>query len=277
VAWGFFFAATLASVLWFVIRFSKECPALPFFASLSIALLTPLLNGQDTPFLLVILGSAILLFRRQRDFAAGLVLSLCALKFHLFLFLVLLLVMKRRWRAIEGGACGLAALALLSLGEIRAWISVLRDPWISPDPQNLPNLHGLILTLHGGLPAEFAVVAMAVILFVVCTLRSENFEFLIAISLVCGLLTSFHSGPADDVLLLPVFVLTIGASTDAITRTLTALVITPIPYLISLSGSPFSAALRVLLIVWIIVAVRSAMARLKLGAENADFLPVSES
>jgi hypothetical protein len=277
VAWAVFFSATLASVLWFVIRFSKECPALPFFASLSIALLTPLLNGQDTPFLLVILGSAILLFRRQRDFAAGLVLSLCALKFHLFLFLVLLLVMKRRWRAIEGGACGLAALALLSLGEIRAWINVLRDPWISPDPQNLPNLHGLILTLHGGLPAEFAVVAMVAILFVVCVIKSENFEFLMAISLVCGLLTSFHSGPADDVLLLPVFVLTIGASADAVTRTLTALVITPIPYLISLSGSPFSAALRVLLIVWIVVAVRSAMARLKLGAENADFLPVSDS
>src|ERR1700722_18889578 len=121
VAYGVFSLATLASILWFVIRFSKECPSLPFFAAISIPLLTALCNGQDTPFLLVIIGAAILLFRRNRDFAAGLVLSLCALKFHLFLFLALLLVMKKRWRTIQGGACGLVVLALLSLGEIRAW------------------------------------------------------------------------------------------------------------------------------------------------------------
>jgi hypothetical protein len=277
VAWAIFFGATLLSVLWFVARFSKECPALPFFASLSIPLLTPLMNGQDTPFLLVILGSAILLFRRQRDFAAGLVLSLCALKFHLFLFLALLLVMKKRWRAVEGGACGLAALALLSLGEIRAWIQVLRDPWISPDPQNLPNLHGLILTLHGGLSAELAVVGIVGVLFVICVLKSANFELLIALSLVCGLLASFHSGPADDVLLLPVFVLVVVSSTDAITRTLTALVVSPIPYLMGLSGSPYSAALPVLLIVWVVFAVRSGVAGVKFGVEKADFLRVSET
>lgn len=273
-AWAVFFLATLSSILWFVIRFSKECPSLPFFASLSIPLLTPLLNGQDTPFLLVILGAAILLFRRNRDFAAGLVLSLCTLKFHLFLFIALLLFMKRRWRAIEGGACGLAVLALLSVGEIRAWIQVLRDPWISPDPQNLPNLHGLILTLHGGLGAELAVVAIVAALFILCVLKSDNFEFLIALGLVCGLLASFHSGPADDVLLLPVFVLAIASSKDAMVRALTALVVSPIPYLMGLSGSPYSAALPVLLIAWLIFAARSLGSGVKLGVERADFLRV---
>ena len=168
-------------------------------------------------------------------------------------------------------------LALLSLGEIRAWINVLRDPWISPDPQNLPNLHGLILTLHGGLGAELGVVAVVAVLFVLCVLKSSNFEFLIAISLVCGLLASFHSGPADDVLLLPVFVLTVVSSKDAIVRTLTALVVSPIPYLMGLSGSPYSAALPVLLIVWIVFAVRSAVAGVKFEVEKADFLRVSET
>ncbi len=277
VAWGIFFAATLASILWFVIRFSKECPSLPFFASLSIPLLTPLLNGQDTPFLLVILGAAILLFRRNRDFAAGLVLSLCALKFHLFLFLALLLVMKKRWRAVQGGACGLAVLALASLGEIRAWIQVLRDPWISPDPQNLPNLHGLILTLHGGLAAELTVVAIIAVLFISCVLRTDNFEFLIAIALVCGLIASFHSGPADDVLLLPVFVLAIVQSTDFTVRRLTAVMVSPLPYLMGLAGSPYSAALPILLILWVILAFRSIAGGVKFGVEKADFLRVSET
>jgi hypothetical protein len=275
-AWAIFFAATLASILWFVIRFSKECPSLPFFASLSIPLLTPLLNGQDTPFLLVIVGAAILLFRRNRDFWAGLVLSLCALKFHLFLFLALLLVMKKRWRAIKGGACGLGVLTLLSLGEIHAWIQVLRDPWISPDPQNLPNLHGLILTLHGGIAAELAVVALVAVLFVMCVLKSDNFEFLIATSLVCGLIASFHSGPADDVLLLPVFVLAIVSTPDRPLRILTAAIVSPLPYLMGLAGSPYSAALPVLLIGWVLLAFRS-VAGVKFGVEKADLVPVSHS
>jgi hypothetical protein len=277
VAWAIFFGATLASILWFVGRFSKECPALPFFASFSIPLLTPLMNGQDTPFLLVIVGAAILLFRRNRDFTAGLILSLCAVKFHLFLFLALLLVMKRRWRAIQGGVCGLAVLTLLSLGEIRSWINVLRDPWISPDPEYLPNLHGLILTLHGGLGAELGVAAVIAILFVVCVRKSDNFEFLFAISLVCGLLTSFHSGPADDVLLLPVFVLIVASSTDAVVRSLTALVVSPIPSVMGLIGNPYSAALPLLLIVWVVFAVRSGIAGVKFGVEKADFLRVSET
>jgi len=139
---------------------------------------------------------AILLFRHNRDFAAGLVWSLCAFKFHLFLTLALLLA---------------------------------------------------------------------------------NFEFLMAISLVCGLLASFHSGPAAGVLLLAVFVLAIASSTDAITRTLTALVVSPIPYLMGLSGRPYSAALPMLLIVWVIFAVRSGLGGVKFGVEKADLLRVSES
>jgi Glycosyltransferase family 87 len=253
-AWAIFFAANLACILWFVIKFSKECPALPFFASMSIALLTPLLNGQDTPFLLAILGAAILLFRRNRDFPAGLVLSLCALKFHLFIFLALLLIMKKRWHAIAGGASGIAVLVLASLGQIRPWINVLRDPWISPDPQNLPNLHGLILTLHGPFWTELLITLVLVFLYVFCTLKGVHFELLIAMSLVCGLLTSFHSGPADDVLLIPVFVLTIASTTAPFLRALSALILSPIPYLMGFAGSPWSAALPTLLIVWFITA-----------------------
>jgi len=253
-AWAIFFLANLVSVLWFVARFSRECPALPFFASMSIPLLTPLMNGQDTPFLLAILGAAILLFRKNRDFTAGLVLSLCALKFHLFLFLALLLVIKKRWRAIQGGVCGLAVLTLASLGQIRPWINALRDPWISPDPQNLPNLHGLILTLHGAFWIEVLIGASIALFYIFCASKTAHFEFLIAVSLVCGLLTSFHSGPADDVLLIPVFVLVIASSAAPFLRALSALILTPIPYLMGLAGSPWSIALPALLIVWLIAA-----------------------
>jgi len=105
VAYAVFSLATLASLLWFVVKFSPECSALPFFAAMSIPILTAICGGQDTPFLLAILGSSVLLTRAKREVWAGLALSLLAIKFHLFLFVPVLLLIKRRWR-ILGGWCG---------------------------------------------------------------------------------------------------------------------------------------------------------------------------
>jgi hypothetical protein len=258
-AYALFFLATLSSILWFVVRFSKECPELPVFAALGIPLLTPLCNGQDTPFLLVILGVSIFLLRQNKDFSAGLCLSLCAMKFHLFLFLLALLFLKKRWRILGGGFSGTLILTVLGLlvagaDSITQWVGVLRDPWISPNPSELPNLHGLALTLHGDIRLELLLAGIVCVTFFWMTRRTDNFEFLIAVSLVCGLLTSFHSGIADDVLLFPVFVLALGSSANALLRSLSAVVLMPIPYLMQFAGSPYSAVLPLLLVAWLIAA-----------------------
>jgi hypothetical protein len=52
--------------------------------------------------------------------------------------------------------CGTLFLTMLGLlvagsDSIRQWIAVFRDPWIVPNPENSPNLHGVVLTLHGDL------------------------------------------------------------------------------------------------------------------------------
>jgi hypothetical protein len=252
VAYAIFSLATLSSILWFVIHFSRECPSLPFFAAFGIPLLAPLCNGQDTPFLLALLGVSVLLLRRNQDFSAGLVFSLCAIKFHLFLFLLALLFLKKRWRVLGGGACGtfvLAALGVLVAGadSMRGWVSVMRDPWITPNPEGLPNLHGLVLALHGDVRLELLLVGAVCLIFLWMAYKTDNFEFLFAVSLVCGLLTSFHSGAADDVLLFPVFLLVLGSSSHALLRSLSALVLTPIPYLMSFAGPPYSAVLPMML------------------------------
>ena len=105
IAYAIFSLATLSSLLWFVVRFSKECPALPFFAAFSVPFLAALCGGQDTPFLPAILGIAILLARRTTDFSAGIILSLCAIKVHLFLFLPVLWLLKKRWSILGGAVC----------------------------------------------------------------------------------------------------------------------------------------------------------------------------
>jgi hypothetical protein len=251
-AYAIFMLATLSSILWFVIRFSRECPSLPFFAAFSLPLLTAFCNGQDTPFLLMLLGVSILLLRRNRDFPAGLVFSLCAIKFHLFLFLLALLFLKKRWRVLGGGACGtfvLTALGALVAGadSMRGWVNVMRDPWITPNPEILPNLHGLVLALHGDVRLELLLTGVVCLTFLWMVYQTDNFEFLFAVSLVCGLLTSFHSGAADDVLLFPVFLLVLVSSGHALLRSLSALLLTPVPYLMIFAGPPYSAVLPVML------------------------------
>jgi len=253
VAYGIFSLLTLTSILWFVIRFSKECPSLPFFAAFSIPLLTALCNGQDTPFLLAILGGSILLTRRNMEFLAGLVLSLCAIKFHLFLFFPVLLLVKKRWRILGGAASGIALLAgagLLVNGPDSTWryLAVLRDPWINPSAAGMPNLHGLVAVLHGDARIELALVAVVLLAFLWITQRSESYEFLFAASLVCGLLVSFHSSVADDVVLFPAFVMASGASASEPLRASAALILTPIPYFMALAGAPYSACLPIALL-----------------------------
>jgi type IV secretory pathway VirB2 component (pilin) len=249
-----FSIASLASVLWFVSRFSKECSALPFFAAMSLPILTAICGGQDTPFLLAILGGTMLLTRANKDVWAGVLLSLLAIKFHLFLFVPVLLLLKRRWAILRGAMIGMAGLigfGILVAGG-RAWqqyVAVLRDPWINPSATIMPNIHGLVAVLNGGTALELALIATVVAGFLWTVRSNDDYEFLLAVSLVCGLLVSFHSGVADDIVLLPAFVAIVRTCTVPSLRAASALVLTPVPYFMVLADAPYSAFLPVSLFV----------------------------
>jgi len=279
-AYAVFSLATFSSILWFVVRFQKQCSELPLFAAMSIPALTSLCDGQDTPLLLVILGGFILLTRQGHDFAGGLVLSLCAIKFHLFLFLPVLLLITKRWRILGGSVFGIAILTGAGMlvdgpDSIRQYLNVLRDPWINPRATIMPNLHGLVATLHGDARLEL-LLAAAVLLAFLCTARqSENFEFLFAASLVCGLLVSFHSGVVDDLVLLPVFVSVMSATSNAPLRAACALILTPIPYFMVLADAPYSAFLPLALLV--MLGMFCIAARKRIGAADVNSGPMQAS
>jgi hypothetical protein len=267
-----FSCISLGSMLWFVARFRKECPALPFLASISIPLLAGVSAGQDATFLLAVLGVAILLMRKNRDFAAGLVLSLCAIKFHLFLFLPVLLLLKKRWGVVRGGAVGTAALVALGvivngMGSMRDWIRVLRDPWINPDAAAMPNLHGLVAILNGQMVFEVILTGGVCAMFLWMAVRSDNFELLLAASLVCGLLVSFHSTIADDLILFPVMILLLSSSELVPLRAAAGLILTPIPYFLILAGAPYSVFFPISLILM--------LAGMLLNAERISRLAVA--
>ncbi len=252
-AYGLFSMASLACVLWFVARFSKECSALPVYAAMSIPILISLSSGQDTPFLLAILGGSILLTRTNHHGWAGALLSLVSIKFHLFLFVPILLLLKRQWRTLAGSVAGLGSLTVfgIAVGGLTSWaqyINVLRDPWINNSTTRMPNIHGLVAVSGGGKGLELFLIALVFAAFVWIVRRSDDYEFLLAISLLCGLLVSFHSGVADDIVLLAAFVGIQRSCTVPSLRVASALILTPVPYLMVLADAPYSAVLPVSLL-----------------------------
>lgn len=255
-AYGLFVAMCLASIVWFVTRFSKECAVLPLYASFSITIAALLLEGQDTPFLLVFVGAHILLSRQKRDFLAGLVLSLCAIKFHLFLLVPLLLLLKKRWRTLAGAVAGTGALFLLGIAvagvdSTLAYVNTLRNPWINFSAEMMPNVHGLVTTLHGNPVVEIGIVCAVVLAFLWACHETGDYERLLALSLLCGLLVSYHSGIGDGILLLVVFALTIPSGSRPL-RVVLAVTLSPIPWFL---GLPVSIVMPLPMLLTMAVAI----------------------
>ena len=247
-----FAGAMLASVIAFVLMFRRECPPLAFFTAMSVPLLESFCIAQDSPLLLPIVGVSVLLSRRGRQFAAGAVLALCAIKFHLFLFVPLLVLVKKKWRMAAGGVAGLAALAVLGaavngIDAVSRWLKVMRDPWINPASRIMPNLHGLVAAAQGGVVMEAVLVIAVVAAFLWLAFRTDNYELLLGVALVSSQLTSYHSTITDDVLLLAAFVLIYGSSNAPVPRILFALALTPVPAFLVVVGAPWNAVLPLML------------------------------
>ncbi len=248
-----FTGLTVGSFLWFVFRFSKECPDLGILAAFSIPMFLNINGGADVPLLLPLLGAFVLLSRRGRDFAAGFILAFCAIKFHLFVFVPFLLLFQKKWRMLFGASAGTALLTLLGgISLIGPWFNVMLSPLITGMPVwklcPAPNIHGLVTVLGGSPKIELLLTGLVIVFFVWVCLRISNFELLLAVSLICGLLVSFHNFTYDDLLLMPVLVL---VSPVRVLRTLAGLALTPVVYLATFAGGLFSAILPLMLLAFL--------------------------
>jgi hypothetical protein len=192
--------------------------------------------GQDIALILLLCTATLMLHRSARDTAAGFVLSLCLVKFHLFLLVPLVLLRHRKWRMIAGAAAG--ASIWLSLSTLisgpswpRQYLSVLRNPVISLEVEKMPSIRGILA--GSPLAAYAAVAALAIFLFAIVKLRS--FEDAFGLALAGGLLLNTHSYLYDCVILLPALVSAIRRGGPA-GRAVALFLMTPIPYVALLLG-----------------------------------------
>lgn len=169
-AYWVFQSVSFLCLAWFLWAFARSPVEVALFACLYPPLIFVLLNCQDAGIALALAGAGYLLLERDRPFAAGLVWSMCAIKPHLFVFLPVVLIVHRKWRALAGG-CLLVALSFAAQGRnwISEYLALLRSPEIHPDPDHMPNFQALRVAIDPHLseswllPATLLVAALALI------------------------------------------------------------------------------------------------------------------
>lgn len=232
-------------------------------ASMSFPVFAAIANGQDTVFLLLILAVMMMLYRGDRKFLAGMVYSLCAIKFHLFLLTPLLIFGKREWLFARGFLSGGAVLAAISFA-VAGWhwpIEFLEsavNPEFSPKTLDMINLHGVMLNLPGGWALEIVIgLAITAAVWVIC--RRMSFEYALAATLIGGYVLSIHSYLPDLAITLPAVLIVISVSTAKSLRTLTFLLAVPPLHLLFFAGYPASAGVVAVLLAVIGLMLREAL------------------
>lgn len=198
------------------------CWSLPLAAALG--------NGQDVPFLLLWLALFVALDNRGRPFWAGMVLSLCTAKFHLFLLLPVLFVAHRKWAVVAGAAAGCAVLgAICWLGAPPDWpmqfLRAISRAQIAPMAQTMPTLHGL---LPGAW--EWPATALVVLLSGWAILRLE-YPRALAVALAGGLLIARHAYMQDAAILIPAILILWSKGRTQIERYAAFAAAMPLPWL----------------------------------------------
>ncbi len=234
------------------------------FTALSLPAFQSLMNGQDTPLLLLWIALAVYLHRQGIAFAAGCVLALCAAKYHLFVLLPLVLIAQRRWDMLKGLAAGGGVLLAVSfaVGGLRwplEYFHTLTDGRVHPNPAKMPNLHGLLADAPMSLALQ-ALLTVAIVVAAWQVARRSSFHYGLAVALSGGLLISYHAYLSDCALLLPAAMIIYTQATNRWLQLLATLLLTPFVYFFILAPPPASHVLQLTILAFfgtsVVIALR---------------------
>ena len=242
-AYWIFQLGSLASLFVFLrLNMRRHFPKLLVLCIMSPALAANFVNGQDVLYLLLFCSLSLVFAERHWDIAAGLVLSLCAIKAHLFLPVPLAVILWRRWRILAGGAIGGVVLGLISLlgGGLATQLELVRqlgNPEHSPYPDLMPSLR----SLTGDHTEVFWIAAIAVLAAVIFLMRrAQSYEAAFGWALIGGLLSSYHAY-IQDCLLLVLALILIHAELSKAANALLTIAVLPFIYIALAAGYPYSA------------------------------------
>lgn len=202
VAWAVLCAAAYfgAILIWPALRRRWLCALCGAFWAL-------IQLGQDTTLFMLFAVCAMLALQHDRDEDAGLFFALCTLKFNLGLLFPLLLIAKRKWRAMWFGAGYTIVLLLFSVaidGPDFPWRLVAALEYSDHFPLAMPTLRTLSLFFPMRALAEVAF-GLFVIVAEWKIFRRYSMPVAFAAALAGGVLLARHSVAYDCVLFVPLF------------------------------------------------------------------------
>jgi alpha-1,2-mannosyltransferase len=209
-------------------------------------------NGQDVQYLLLIMAGSAALANSGMLFGAGFLLALGQFKFHLLLPAALMLVAGRRWRVLAGGAAGTAALAIAS-AWVAGWnwpvryLAAIFRPSNNDSFQGMPTLYYALRALpYGAFLWVFLVLAATWAIWQVG--RKGNIADMLAISPALAIPLVNHVFSADATLVFPLLVITLLAAKNLPLRLAAIALISPVIWLLSLGGWPWSFLVAALIL-----------------------------
>ena len=224
------------------------------FGSMYLPTALGIAHGQDCVLILAIVLCVYALAHREKNFLSGIVLGAGLIKFHLFLLWPIMLLIQRRWKMLAGACAAVAVEAMVSLAlagpsGIAKYVALLRMTdlrHLSPSPELMINVRGLALNLRIDNTVVTGLLTVAAMILTIAACWNAPLWRAVAAASAGSLLVAPHVYGYDAGLLLAGLWLAMfesrTQSQSQAPRITAAILLTPVPMLLSLAGSPWTAA-----------------------------------
>ncbi len=257
-AYVLFQALSIAACWAFLRIYWPQCPELLLLLAMSVPAYLNLWQGQDIAFVLWLAGVSLSLAASRRDFASGLVLALCGVKPHFFLFVPIVVLAKQRWRILAGAALGgVLLLAVSFAAEGLHWPSryaaILENPMVHRCIECMPGIRGVLHEMNRENPVAFVCFGLlaGTVTYLIAR-RSSDYAVPFCFSIAAALVASMHVYVADYFLLL--LIPAVARFPERGGRLLLLSVLNPVTVVVFMATPlPWKAALPILvclLLVW---------------------------
>jgi hypothetical protein len=186
------------------------------------------------------------LAKKKSYWAAGAVLALALIKFHLILFLAPAMLLGRRWKMFGGflamGAALIGWCYLLGGQQgLETYAAILRNKDLNPAPELMIGIQGILANLHADFDVLRIVLALVALIATGLVLRERQPLWRwMSLAITASLFAAPRAYSFDAaILVLPVWLVQ-AYSRKTATRAVFAALATPLPFLAGLAGQPWS-------------------------------------
>ena len=158
-----------------------------------------MMQGQDSLLLAVLVGVAFERLRRKEMFAAGLLLGLGTFRFQFLAVIILLFLLWKGWRLVEG-FCASGAIMLLLSSTVVGWegqrqylrlLKRIADPSQQP-VIHMVNLRATLTALHSDSAVLVSILSVIILLAVAWLGRKAQWNSRLLLATAAACLLSYH-------------------------------------------------------------------------------------